>query len=98
MKNLKNGIIILVVVINLQDELVHLKKTYWILSQQCDHPVIVPLVPEVVPRKMVCRNKDMHHREVVLSDPLTTLTFTLDKYVFNHLLFNRRFINFLLKK
>lgn len=80
MKSTKNGIVTLVAVINLQDELVHSKKTYWILfHQQCDHPVIVLLVLEVVHQKMVCPSKDMHHQEVVLSVPLMTLTFTLDK-------------------
>lgn len=80
MKSTKNGIVTLVVVINLQDELVHSKKTYWILfHQQCDHLVIVLSVPEVVHQKMVCPSKDMHHQEVALSVPLMTLTFMLDK-------------------
>jgi len=80
MKSTKNGIVTLVGVINLQDVLGHSKKIYWILfHQQCDHLVIVPSVPEVVHQKMVCQSKDMHHREVVQNDLLTTLTFMLDK-------------------
>lgn len=80
MKNSKNGIITLVVEINLPDELVHSKKTLWILYQQCDHLVIVvQLVPEVVRRKMVCRSKDMLRQEVVPNDLSTTLIFMLDK-------------------
>jgi len=80
MKSTKNGIVTLVVVINLQDELVRLKKIYWILyHQQCDRLVIVPLAPEVVLQKMVCQSKDMLHLEVVLSGPLMISTLMLDK-------------------
>lgn len=80
MKSTKNGVVPLVVVINLQDELVRLKKTYWILYHQpCDHLVIVPSVPGVVHQKMVWQSKDMLHQEVVLSGLLMTLTFMLDK-------------------
>jgi len=80
MKSTKNGIVVLVVVINLQDEPVHLKKTYWILyHQQCDRLVIVPSVPEVVRPKMVCQSKDTPHQEVVLSGLLMTSAFMLDK-------------------
>lgn len=80
MKSSKSGIITLVVVINLQDELVHSKKTFGILYQRCDHLVIVVhSVPEVVHQKMVWQSKDMLRREVVLNDPSMTLTFLLDK-------------------
>jgi len=80
MKSTKNGIVTLVVVINLQDELVRLKKIYWILyHQQCDRLVIVPSALEVVLRKMVCQSKDMLHLEVVLSGPLMISTLMLDK-------------------
>lgn len=80
MKSTKNGIVTLVAEINLQDELVHLKRIYWILYHQpCDHLVIVLSVPEVDHLKMVCRNKDMLRQEVALSDPLMTLTFMSDK-------------------
>lgn len=80
MKSTKNGIVTLVVVINLQDELVPSKKIYWILYHlQCDRLVIAPSVPEVVRQKMVCQSKDMLHQEVVLNGPLMTSTFMLDK-------------------
>lgn len=80
MKSTKNGILTLVVEINSQDELVHLKKIYWILYHRpCDHLVTVPSVPGVDHLKMVCKNKDMLHQEVALSDLLTTLTFMSDK-------------------
>lgn len=80
MKSTKNGIVTLVVVINLQDELVHLKKICWILYHlQCDRLAIVPSVPGVVLQKMDCQSKDMLHQEVVLSGPLMTSTFMLDK-------------------
>jgi hypothetical protein len=79
-KSTKNGIITLVVEINLREELVLLKKIYWILYHQpCDHLVIVPSVPEVDHLKMVCQNKDMLRQEVALNVPLMTLTFMLDK-------------------
>lgn len=79
MKNTKNGIITLVVVINLQDELVHSKKIYWILYQQCDHLVIVLSILEVVHQKMVYQSKDMLHQKVVPKDHLMTSPFMLNK-------------------
>jgi len=79
MKSIKNGTVILVVVINLQEEPDRSKKIYWRLYQQCDHLVIVLLIPEVDRRKMVYQSKDMLHQEVALSDLLMTSTFMLDK-------------------
>lgn len=79
MKSTKNGITTLAVVINLLDELVRSKKIYWILYQQCDHPAIVPSIPEAVRPKMVYQSKGMPRQEVALSDPLMTLTFMFDK-------------------
>lgn len=79
MKSTKNGIVTLVVVTNLQDELVHSKKIYWILYQQCGHLAIVPSVREVVHPKMVYQSKDMPHQVVALSDPLMTSIFMFDK-------------------
>lgn len=79
MKNSKNGIATLLVVINLQDELVHLKKIYWILYQQCGRLVIILSILEVFHQKMACQSKDMLHQKVVPNGPLTTLPFMLNK-------------------